>query len=108
MSEYQSACASDFLHTDCECQLCRSHGKGAGHHHTCHYQDDNDWDQFVISSDDTKFQEVTQLTELQAALRTPLRPIDPALFVGYTTLSVEQHGVQVFKQDIARMYEHYK
>ena len=42
MSEYLSS-ASNFSHTDCEYNLCRSSGKAAGHHHSRHYQDDNDW-----------------------------------------------------------------
>ena len=54
MSEYQCP-ASDVSETDCAYNLCRSRGETAGHHRTCPYQDDDDWEQFVSYPEDTEF-----------------------------------------------------
>ena len=108
MSEYQST-ASDFSHTDCEYNLCRSHGQAAGHHHSCPYQDDDDWEQFISYPEDTEFQEASPPANPQAEPESePLTPIDPTIFEGYTPRTVEQIGVEAYKEDIARMYDHYK
>ena len=107
MSESQSS-ASDFSHTDCEYKLCRSRGKAGGHHHTCPNQDDEDWEQFVTYSEDTKLQEITAPAEPLEPHSAPLTPIDPAIFEGYTPLTVEQIGVEAYQEDIVRMSEHYK
>ena len=107
MSEYQSS-TSDFLHTDCEYNLCRNRGTAAAHHHTCSYQDDDDWEQFVSNPEDIEVQEITAPTEPQHPEGVPLIAINSAIFEGYTSLTVKQIGVEVYKEDIARMYEHYK
>ena len=62
MSEYQS-CVSDFSHPDCEFNMCRSRGNAASHHHTCPYQDDDDWQQFGSYSGDTELRKITGPTE---------------------------------------------
>ena len=107
MSEYQSS-ACDFSHTDCEYDLCRSYGTTAGHYHTCPYHDEDDGQQFVSYPGDTEFQEIILPTEPQEPDSAPLTPIDSAIFEGYTPLTVEPIGVEGYKEDIARMYEHYK
>ena len=107
MSEYQSS-ASDFSNTDCEYNQCRSRGKATAHHHTGPYQDDDDWEQFVSYFKDNESQEITQPTELQDLEGAPLSPINPAIFEWYTPRTVEQIGVEAYKEAIARMYEYYK
>ena len=108
MSEYTSS-ASDFSHTDCEYNLCRSRSQAAGHHHSCPYQEDDDREQFISYHEDTEFQEASPPANPQAQAESePLAPIDPAIFEGYTPLKVEQIGVEAYKEDIARMYDHYK
>ena len=109
MSEYQSSSASDFSHTDCAYNLCRSHGKAAGHHHSCPYQDDDDWEQFLSDPEDTEFQEaLPPANPSEEPEGEPLTPIDTAIFEGHTALTVKQIGVEAYKADIARMYAHYK
>ena len=108
MSEYQSS-ASGFSHRDCEYNLCRSRSRAAGHHHSCPYQDDYDWEHFISYPKDTEFQEASPPADPQEEPESePLTPIDPAIFDGYTPLTDEQIGVEAYKEDIARMYEHYK
>ena len=107
MSEYQSS-TNDFSHIHCEYNLCRSCGKATGYHHTCLYQDDDDWKQFVSYPERTEFQEITTPPELQDQQSAPLTPIDPAILKGYTLLAVEQIGVEAYKEDILRMYQHDK
>ena len=77
-------------------------------HHTCPFQVDNDWEQFVSYSEDTEDQEITTLTETQDPEIVPLTPIDSAIFETYKPLTVGQIEVEAYKEDMARMYEHYK
>ena len=101
MPEYNSS-DSDFWHTDCPHNLCRSHGKAAGHHHTCPNQDDDDWEQFVSYSEDTELQEITPPTEPPEPDRAPITAVDPAIFEGYTPLTVQQIGVEAYKEPSPR------
>ena len=103
MLEYESS-ARDISHTECKCNLCRRRGKAAGHQHTCPYQDDDDWEQFVSDPEHNEFQEISLPTEPQEPDNASLTRIDPAIFERYTPLSVEQIGLEAYKEDIVRMY----
>ena len=107
MSEYQSS-ASDISQTDCEYNLYRSRGKATGHHHTCPYQDDDDWEQFVSYPEDTASQQIISPTEQQDSGTTPLTPINSAIFEGYIPLTVDQMGVEAYQENMDRLYEYYK
>ena len=107
MSEYQF-CASDFSHTHCEYNMCRSREKGAGHHHTYPCQDEDDWQQCVSYLEDIDFQEITPPTKQEELDSASLTPIDSAIFEVYTPLPVEQIGVEAYKENIVRMYVDYK
>ena len=78
-----------------------------GHHHSCHYEDDDDWAQFISYSEDIEFQEASPPANPQAEPKSePLTPIDTAIFEVYISLTVEQIGVQAYKEHISGMYDH--
>ena len=109
MSEYQSSSTSHFSNTDCESNLCRSHGKAAGPHHSWPYQHDDDWEQLVLFPTDIELRQATPSTEApQDPDSAPLTTMDSGIFQLYTPLTVEQFRVVAYKEYIARMYDHYQ
>ena len=87
ISQYQSS-ASNVSHSHCEYDLCRSCGKAASYHYTCHYHDHEDWEQFLGDSEDGEFEEAPPPTEPQGSASAPLTLIYPAIFEKYTPLTV--------------------
>ena len=57
---------------------------------------------------DREFQAITPAIEPQDPDCVPLTPVNPAIFEEHTPLTVTQIGVEAYKGDIVRMYEHYK
>ena len=106
-SEYQSS-GCDFSHTDWQCKVGRIHGKAADHHQTCHYQDDDDWKQFISYPEDTAVPEITPPTEQPGTASATLTPIDSAIVEWYTRLAVQQIGVDGYREDVGSMCEYYK
>ena len=109
MSKYQSSSTSDFSHTDCKNNLCSSRATPGDHYHSCPHQDDNDGQQFIEYSDDSEIQDTNPPTVRQQEPESaPFTPIDSALFEVYSALTVEQIVAGAGKEDIVRMYDHYK
>ena len=109
MPAYHYSSASDLSHTENEYNLCRSRDKAACNHHSCPYQDDDDWQQFVAYPDDIEFQQAAPTTDTQAEpVSPPITRIDSAIFEGYKLLTVAHIGVYASRADIKKMYDHNK
>lgn len=107
MSDYQSS-GRDFSDADCKFNLCRSRGQVVGHNDICASRYNDDWEHTVSYSEDNEFQEVTPPTAPQQSDCATLTTIDPTIMEWYTPLTVAQIVLDAWKEDTARMYEHYK